>query len=303
MNAGKMHEDEVITDASLVRLLLASQFPQWTDLSIEPVPSAGTDNTLYRLGDEMVVRLPRIHWAVGQVDKERKWLPRLAPHLPLAVPVPLAMGEPGERYPWRWAVYRWLEGGNATIDNVIDPVQAALDLAQFVQALQKIDPTGGPLASEHNSRGSPLVTRDEDTREAIASLDGMFDADLLTSIWDSALCASDWDKEPVWFHGDLLPGNLLFTQGQLSAVIDFNGLGVGDPACDLMIAWNLFSGESRDAFHKALDIDDATWARGRGHALSQASIFIPYYLHTNPIGVATAKRAVREVIADHSANG
>jgi len=225
------------------------------------------------------------------------------PRMPLAVPVLLAVGEPAEGYPWRWAVYRWLAGENTTIDTIANPVMTANDLAGFIRALQKIDPTGGPLASEHNSRGSPLITRDEDTREAIASLDGMFDADLLTSIWDSALRAPDWDKKPVWFHGDLLPGNLLFTQGRLSAVIDFSALGVGDPACDLMIAWNLFSGESRDSFRKALDVDDATWARGRGHALSQALIFIPYYLHTNPMGVATAKRAVLEVIADHSANG
>ncbi len=303
MNAGKMHKDEFVTDVSLVRRLLASQFPQWAGLPIKPVPSAGTDNALYRLGDEMVVRLPRIHWAVGQVDKDRKWLPRLAPHLPLAVPALLGAGKPAEGYPWRWAVYRWFEGENAVIDNIVDPVQAAIDLAGFIRALQKIDPTDGPLASKHNSRGNPLSTRDENTREAIASLDALFDANLLTTIWDSALRVSDWDKEPVWFHGDLLPGNLLFAQGRLTAVIDFSGLGVGDPACDLMIAWNLFSGGGRDALREALEVDDATWARGRGHALSQALIFIPYYLNTNPIGIATAKRAVHEVIADYSANG
>jgi len=303
MNAGKMHKDEFVTDVSLVRCLLASQFTQWAGLPIKPVPSAGTDNALYRLGDEMVVRLPRIHWAVGQVDKDHKWLPRLAPHLPLAVPTLLKTGKPAEGYPWHWAVYRWLEGENAVIDNIVNPVQAVIDLAGFIRALQKIDPTDGPLASKHNSRGNPLITRDGNTREAIASLDAMFDANLLTTIWDSALHVSDWDKEPVWFHGDLLPGNLLFAQGRLTAVIDFSGLGVGDPACDLMIAWNLFSGEGRDAFRKALEVDDATWARGRGHALSQALIFIPYYLHTNPVGIATAKRAVHEVIADYSANG
>ena len=208
-----------------------------------------------------------------------------------------------EGYPWRWAVYRWFEGENAIIDNIVNPVQAAIDLAGFIRALQKIDPTDGPLASKHNSRGSPLSTRDGNTREAIVSLDEMFDANLLKTIWDSALRVSDWDKEPVWFHGDLLPGNLLFAQGRLTAVIDFSGLGVGDPACDLMIAWNLFSGEGRDALREALEVDDATWAHGRGHALSQALIFIPYYLHTNPIGIATAKLAIHEVIAEYSANG
>jgi len=297
MTNSKMHVGEVDTDASLVRRLLAAQFPQWADLPIEPVPSAGTDNALYRLGDDMAVRLPRISWAAG-VDKEHEWLPKLAPFLPLAIPIPLAKGNPGEGYPWQWSVYRWLEGENATIEHIVDLRQAATDLAHFIAALQQIDSTGGPPAR----RGVPLARRDQPTREAITALRGTLDANVVTAAWDAALAAPAWQGLPVWVHGDLLPGNLLVTQSRLSAVIDFAGLGVGDPACDLMIAWNLFTAETRGVFRAALAVDDATWARGRGWALSQALIFIPYYLDTNPIGVAIARRTINAVLADTSAS-
>ena len=294
----KMHENEIATDESLVRRLLSTQFPQWADLPIAAVPSAGTDNALYRLGDDLVVRLPRIDWAVGQVKKEHQWMPRLAPLLPLAVPTPVEKGRPGEGYPWEWSIYCWHKGKNATLDQIADPVQTAVDLAEFLLALQAIDPTGGPDAIEHRLRGAPLALRDRVTRDAIAAMDGMMDCETAIAVWETALEASDWDRPAVWFHGDLLPGNLLFQAGHLHAVIDFGGLGVGDPACDLMIAWGLFAGESREAFRSVLDVDDATWARGRGQALSQAAIFIPYYLNTNPVGVDNALHMIDAVLAD-----
>ena len=172
-------------------------------------------------------------------------------------------------------MHRWLDGESAIFERLVDPCQAARDLAHFITALQGIDTTGGPQAVEHKLRGRPLALRDTQTREAIAAMQGMIDTDALTRIWEAALQAPEWDREPVWFHGDLLPGNVLVEQGRLSAVIDFSGLGVGDPACDLMIAWGLFRGESRKVFRAALAVDDATWARGRGQALSQAAIFIP----------------------------
>lgn len=295
MPPGKMHADEVETDASLVRRLLKGQFPQWADLPIKRIESAGTDNAIYRLGDDMAVRLPRIHWAIEQVDKEHRWLPRIAPLLPLAIPDPLAKGAPGEGYPWDWSIQRWLEGENATVEAPADLCQAATGLAKFIIALQRIDPTGGPPAG----RGVPLVLRDAAMRAAIAEVRGLLDADAVTAAWEAALEAPEWDRPPVWVHGDLLPGNLLVERGRLSAVIDFGGLGVGDPACDLMIAWSLFSGESREVFRAALGVDNATWVRGRGHALSQAIIFIPYYLDTNPAGVRIARRVVDEVLAEH----
>ena len=262
--------------------------------------SAGTDNAIYRLGDDMAVRLPRIHWATGQVEKEHEWLPRLAPLLPLAIPVPLAKGMPGEGYPWHWSVYRWLEGENATIERIADPRQAATDLAQFIAALQRIDPTGGPPPGAHNSfRGVPLAMRDAPTRAAIAALRGTLDTDAVTAAWEAALRAPAWRGPPVWIHGDLQSGNLLAQRGRLSAVIDFGCLGVGDPACDLMVAWTLFSAETRDVFRAALPVDDATWARGRGWALSVGLIALPYYQNTNPVLAGIARRAIDEVLADH----
>jgi len=295
-----MHDDEVDTDPSLVRRLLAAQFPEWADLSIERVRSEGTDNAMYRLGEDLAVRLPRIHWAIEQVDKEHRWLPKLAPHLPLAIPVPLAKGSPGEGYPWEWGVYRWLDGEEATDERLPDLRQTAGDLAAFVVALHGIDPTGGPAPAEHNfDRGVPLASRDEHTRSAIASLHGMVDVEVVTSAWDAALQAPAWNEPPVWIHGDLQAGNLLVQDGRVTAVIDFGGLGVGDPACDLLPAWNLFAGESRHVFRAALDVDDATWARGRGWALSVALLYIPYYLHTNAAGVDAAGRVIDEVLADH----
>ena len=303
MSTDRMHENEVDTDFSLVRRLLVEQFPHWADLPITRIPSAGTDNAIYRLGSDMAVRLPRIDWAVGQVAKEHEWMPRLAPLLPLDIPKPLAMGEPGEGYPWCWSIYRWLSGENARLDEIEDPCDAATALAGFIVALQKIDTTGGPFAVDHNVRGCSLALRDEGTRQSIAAMHGMIDTNVALVVWETALQAAEWDRAPVWFHGDLLPGNLLFRQGRLSAVIDFGGLAVGDPACDLMIAWGLFTGESRDVFRSTLAVDDATWTRGRGHALSQAMIFIPYYLKTNPGGVANARLMLDAVLADYAANG
>ncbi|MGI8690674.1 MAG: aminoglycoside phosphotransferase family protein [Thermomicrobiales bacterium] len=301
MPAGKMHADEVDIDGLLVSRLLAAQFPQWANLPLQPVQSAGTDNAMYRLGDDMTVRLPRIAGVTGQVDKEHEWLPKLAPHLPLAVPVPLALGVPGEGYPWHWSITPWLDGENATIERIADPRQAATDLARFVAALQRIDPAGGPPPGEHNfGRSVPLAQRDRSTREAIEALDGMLDSDAVTATWDEALRTPVWHGAPVWIHGDLSSGNLLAIRGRLSAVIDFGCLGVGDPACDLMIAWTLFSGESREVFRAALAVDDATWARGRGWALSWALIFIPYYVNTNPIEVNKARRTIDEVLSDRA---
>lgn len=301
MPAEKMHADEVDTDVALVSRLLAAQFPHWADLPIEPVDSAGTDNAIYRLGDDMAVRLPRIHWATGQPDKEHQWLPRLAPLLPLAIPVPLAKGTPAEGYPWHWSVYPWLEGETATLERIADPRQAATALGQFVAALQRIDPAGGPPPGEHNSsRGVPLALRDHPVRAAIATLHSTFDADTITAAWEAALEVPAWHGPSVWLHGDLQSGNLLAVQGRLRAIIDFGCLGVGDPACDVMVAWTYLSAGTRDAFRAALPVDDATWARGRGWALSVGLIALPYYENTNPVLAGIARHAIDEALADHA---
>ena len=295
----RMHADEVDTDAALVSLLLSEQFPQWAGLPIRPVISAGTDNALYRLGDDMVVRLPRIEGAAAQVDKEQRWLPTLAPCLPLVVPVPLAQGEPGHGYPWLWSICRWVEGQDATVAPVADSREAAVSLGSFVTALQTIDASGGPAPGQHNSfRGEPLAARDSETRAAIAQLHALVDADAATAVWEAALEAPVWDGQAVWLHGDLLATNLLVRNGRLSGVIDFGCLGVGDPACDVMVAWTYLLPDTRRVFRDAIQVDHATWHRGRGWALSFGLIALPYYQTTNPVLAGIARRAVDEAIAD-----
>jgi aminoglycoside phosphotransferase (APT) family kinase protein len=286
-----MHADEIHTDVALVRRMLAAQFPEWSLLPVERVASSGTDNALYRLGDDMVVRLPRIHWAVGAVDKDIRWLPVVAPLLPVAIPVPLAKGTPAEGYPWEWGVYRWLEGDNPTVGSRA----LARDIAQFVGALHRIDPAGGSPAG----RGVPLTLRDEPTRAALAALHGEIDVDAATAAWNAALRVPAWSGPPVWVHGDLSPGNLLVRGGRLSGVIDFGGLGVGDPACDLIVAWNLLPADARSVFRAGLNVDEATWSRGRGWALSVALIQLPYYKETNPALAANARYVIREVLRAH----
>lgn len=298
MVSGRMHADEFPIDAALVRRLLAAQFPHWATLPITPVPSAGTDNAIYRLGDALAVRLPRIHWATGQAGKEWHWLAKLAPQLPLAIPVPLALGEPGEGYPWQWTVAPWLPGENANTGQIDDLTQAAADLAQFLTALWRVDPTGGPPAGKENFyRGVPLAVRDRGVREALANLEDLVDVSAATAAWEAALRTPPWHGPPVWLHGDLQPGNLLAADGRLSAVIDFGCLGVGDPAADVMAAWMFFSGHSRAAFRAALAVDDATWARGRGWALTWVGA-LAHYRTANPVLAAIGRHAVEQVLAD-----
>lgn len=291
-----MHADEIDTDVALVRRLLAEQFPQWADFAIDPVVSYGTDHDIYRLGDKLAARLPRIRWATKQAAKEREWLPKLAPHLPLAVPVQLALGEAAEGYPFAWSVYEWLPGENAngTID---DLEQAAVDLAGFVTALRRVDATDGP-PRPRGARGAPLAELDDAFRRSLAELGERIDGDAALRSWHESLDAAGWDGEEMWVHGDLLPGNLLVIEGRLSAVIDFGGLNVGDPACDLQPAWNVFVGESRTRFRAELRADDASWLRGRGWALFQAVMALPYYWDTNPGMIRQASHAVTQVLAE-----
>jgi len=291
-----MHADEVETDITLVRRLLTGQFPHWADLRIERVTSYGTDHDIYRLGDHLAARLPRIADAMKQAVKEAQWLPRLAPHLPLAIPAPLAMGRPAEGYPFGWSVCTWLPGQNA--DGTIEDLdRAAVDLAAFVTALRQVETTGANPRSPH-SRGGPLLERDEDVRQAVAQLGDRADGAAVLRSWLGSLSAPAWDGPEVWVHGDLLPGNLLVVDGRLSAVIDFGCLTVGDPACDLLPAWNVFAGDSRARFRAALGVDDASWLRGRGWALCQAVVALPYYWDTNPGMVRQASRALAHVLAD-----
>ncbi|WP_319460588.1 aminoglycoside phosphotransferase family protein [Micromonospora sp. RTP1Z1] len=296
MSAVKMHADEVETTVHLVHRLLAGQFPHWADLPIRPVASYGTDHDIYRLGERLAVRLPRIGWATGQAAKEAEWLPRLAPHLPLALPVQLAMGRPAEGYPFGWSVYEWLTGENAN-GSIDDLDRAAVDLAAFITALRRID-TAGAFPRRRGSRGGALAEFDDGVRRAVEQLGDRIDGTAVLRSWQESLDAPAWAGPEVWVHGDLLPGNLLVVGGRLTAVIDFGGLNVGDPACDLQPAWNVFAGSSRRRFRTELDVDDASWLRGRGWALLQAVIALPYYWDTNPGMVRQASHALSQVLAD-----
>ncbi|MFB9955563.1 aminoglycoside phosphotransferase family protein [Cellulomonas denverensis] len=296
MTRPRMHVDEITTDAALVRRLLARQFPQWAGLPATLVPSYGTDHDIYRLGDHLVVRLPRIAWADGQAAKEAEWLPRLAPHLPLAVPTPVALGRPDAEYPFSWAVHEWLPGQNAN-GTLHDLGRAAADLAAFVLALRAVDSTGAP-ARQPGARGGALAESDQGVRRAIAELGDRINGTAALRSWEQSLAAPVWDGVDVWVHGDLLPGNLLVVGGRLSAVIDYGGLNVGDPACDLQPAWNLFTGPDRRTFLTAVHADDAMRLRGRGWALAQALIALPYYWRTNPGIVRQALHALELVLSD-----
>ncbi len=297
MSTRKMHDDEVEVPTELVQRLLAEQFPAWAGLPLARVTSAGTDNAMFRLGDDLVVRLPRIPWAISQVERERRWLPRLAPSLPLAIPTPLAKGTPGVGYPWSWSIYRWLDGETATMDRIRDPDEAAADLARFVVALQAIDPTGAP----RGNRGEPLASRDEEVRGAIADLEGTLDTGVATAAWEATLRVPEWDGPPMWLHGDLLSQNMLAVDGRLTAVIDWGGVGVGDPACDSAPAW-AYLPAARDVFRRAMQVDDATWARGRGWALCFGLVALPYYVETNPVLAGIARQAVEAVLDDFGGN-
>lgn len=291
-----MHADEIHTDAVLVRRLLTRQFPQWADLPATLVESYGTDHDIYRLGADLCVRLPRIGWASEQAVKEATWLPRLAPHLPLAVPRPVALGQPDGSYPFTWAVHEWLPGENAN-GTLRDLEHAAVDLAGFIRALRAVDTTGAPPRLP-GARGGPLAERDEDVRRAVAQLGDRIDGVAALRSWERSLAAPVWDSAEVWVHGDLLPGNLLVVDGGLSAVIDYGGLNVGDPACDLQPAWNLFPAASRRTFFAELQVDDAMRVRGRGWALSQALIALPYYWETNAGIVTQALHALDLVLGE-----
>ncbi|WP_327739696.1 aminoglycoside phosphotransferase family protein [Streptomyces nojiriensis] len=296
--AQMMHPGAHPVDEDLVRRLIAGQFPRWAGLSVERLPSGGTVNEMYRLGDGMVVRLPMLAGGAEDVATEREWLPRLAPRLPTAVPEPLGAGEPAEGYPWSWSVYRWLAGENPEAGALHEPVALARDLAAFVAAMRSITLPAPPKAY----RGGPLALLDAPTRAAIGELRGIseegVDCDAVAAVWEDALRAPEWDGPPVWLHADLMPGNLLVDGGRLTSVIDFGCTGVGDPACDLFPAWNLLPAGARTVFREELGVDDATWRRGRGRALSQALNALPYYRTTNRTMAANARYVIREVLRE-----
>jgi aminoglycoside phosphotransferase (APT) family kinase protein len=289
-----MHHDQVDLGIELIRRLLASQVPELAGLPLNEVPSTGTVNAIYRLGEALYVRMPRVARWAPDLEKELRWLPRLARQLPLPVPEPVHRGQPQCGYPFRWAVYRWLPGETFGDDRVEDAGEAANELAKFIIALRGVDRRDAP----RSRRGRPLAVRDHEARAAIASSRHLIDADAVTAAWDASLRAPEWEGDPVWTHGDLLRPNLLVRNGRLSAILDFGNIGIGDPAIDVIAAWTIFDDVGRRSFRAALEVDDTTWSRARGLALHQALMIIPYYFETNPGFVASAQRTVEQVIAE-----
>ncbi|MGY6650558.1 aminoglycoside phosphotransferase family protein [Amycolatopsis sp. TRM77291] len=286
----------VVVDENLVRKLIAARFPRWAGRTVERWQSGGTVNAMFRLGDDMVVRLPLTEGGAKDVALEQKWLPRIAPRLPTQIPEVLGAGAPADGYPWPWSVYRWLPGENPRPDALRLPVPLAEDLAEFVLAMRRIPMAQAPKAH----RGGPLTTLDAETRSAIESLRAIpeenVDCDAVLAVWEEALRVPAWEEAPVWLHADLMPGNLLVDGDRLSAVIDFGCLGAGDPACDLFPAWNLLPADAREVFHEALGVDEATWSRGRARPLSQALIALPYYRGTNEAMAGNARHVIRAVL-------
>ena len=293
----KLHADEVDINADLVGSLVADQFPLLSSLPVTEFESTGTVNAIYRLGEELYVRLPRVErWARG-VQKELRWLPALAPGLTLRIPEPVGEGTPTADYPFTWAIFRWIEGQTYRPGRIDDERQMAADLAQFVSELRSVKlpplddqtPYGGRL---------PLAEQDEATRDWIAQAGDLIDGQAVTAVWEDALKGPAWDGTYSWIHSDLVPPNLLVRDGRLQAVLDFGAAGLGDPATDLNPAWSIFNAESRGVFRGLVDADDDTWRRGRGIAVSQAVGLVPYYAVTNPALSALGKRMLREILVD-----
>ncbi|MBO3095382.1 aminoglycoside phosphotransferase family protein [Cellulomonas dongxiuzhuiae] len=285
-----MHDDEVAITTEQVRALVADQHPRWRDLPVQALPHRGTDHALFRLGEDLAVRMPRISGARGAVDRERAVTERLAALVGVEAPVPVASGEPGHGFPWRWSVVRWVAGTTAT-----QPTPAlAGDLARVVRRLRAVD-LQGPV---NERRAHPLADL---TRLVAADADAVRDevpVGLVMRAWEESCAADPWDGVGVWLHGDLAPGNVVVRDGRLVGLIDWGGTGLGDPAGDLGPAWNFLDAPSREVFRRALGEDDATWLRGRGWALRQALLQLPYY-RTRYVPLAEhARGTIRAVLQD-----
>ncbi|MBA3536567.1 MAG: aminoglycoside phosphotransferase family protein [Tatlockia sp.] len=257
----------------LARKLIDEQFPEFADLPIMSVEKQGQDNRTYRLGKELLIRMPTAGSYALKVPKEQDLLPKIAPYLKIAIPVPIKMGAPSQEYPYPFSIYKWLEGTSINLlvldDDCLEKL--AFDLAKFLKELQSIDKVAGPAPGQHNWwRGEHVSVYDKGARKQIAELSTIIDGDKALKLWDMA-CKTKWEKAPVWVHGDFAIGNMLIKEGNLSAIIDFGGMSLGDPACDLVIAWTLLKGRSRQIFIQEMDLDEDTWLRAKAWALWKAT--------------------------------
>ncbi len=283
---------------SQARDLITQQFPQWKALPIKPVPEQGWDNQTFRLGEALLIRFPKGEIYAQNIKKEYDWLPKLAPFLPLKIPQPLAIGRPGYGYPWCWSVYRWIRGSTLfstppkNLESLVTP------LTGFLKALHGISSTGGPQPEPHEfAHPNGLHTYDAQTRLSLDRLKNKIDTSLALSLWEEAL-ETEWTSPSVWVHGDISAGNLLVENNRLTAVLDFGGLAVGDPACDLVIAWKFFDSKTRKAFQNALPLDKNTWIRARAWALWKASIIAAGLSESNAVETSTCWHTLHETLSE-----
>ena len=296
-------ELRIDVDETMVRRLLESQVPDLAGVPLRRVVTAGVNNTIYRLGDDLTVRLPQTAWCADHIRKEQQWLPKFGSNLSLSIPTLVSAGVPGDGFPWHWSIYSWLDGDEAVRTPPTDEHATARQLATFIRELQQATIAGGPPSGEHSGmRGMPLIVRDSVVRGALDNIVS-FDVKAATAAWEAAVAVPDWQGPPVWLHGDLHPGNILVHEGALSGVIDWEMLSVGDPALDLSGAWMLLTEAGRETFRNALDMDDDTWARGRGWALCIGVIAAAYYHDTNPVLAGFSRQAAQAAVDDFLRQG
>lgn len=291
---------EIKITPELARKLIDKQFPEFAGLSIVSVEQQGHDNRTYRLGEKMLIRMPTAESYALKVPKEQELLPKLAPYLTFQIPVPLKMGVPSADYPYPFSIYQWLEGKSLNL-LVLDNdhfEKFAFDVAKFLRELQSIDNVDGPEPGQHNWwRGDHVSIYDKGARDQIAKLSDMIDSNKAIQLWEKA-CQTRWIKNPVWIHGDLSTGNILMKNDSLSAVIDFGGMSLGDPACDLVIAWTFLKDNSRQIFMREMTLDKDTWLRAKAWALWKATFELCEIADKNSSEAQVQKEIIQDVLDD-----
>jgi aminoglycoside phosphotransferase (APT) family kinase protein len=304
-----LHEDEIEIGLPLVRRLVDASLPQLRGRPLRPVAASGSTNALFRLGDDLLVRLPRQPGGSAAIEKEARWLPHVAGSLPVAVPEMVAVGEPDPAYPERWSVVSWIDGATPDVP-VAGPrrpaERIARDLANFLRALgeTQVPPDARADPALRSYRGAPLAAMDASAREYLADcrhLPGLdLDLDACLRVWEAAVAMPASEKAVAlrWLHGDLLAENLLLRDGRLAAVLDFGSLSIGDPTVDLIVGWEMLDPHGRELFRSILGVDQATWLRGRAWALAIALMTFPYYWQSMPERCTARLAMARAVLAD-----
>lgn len=284
----------------LAKKLITEQFPEYAHLQIMDVEKQGHDNRTYRLGPDMLIRMPTAESYALKVPKEQALLPKLAQYLSISIPTPLKMGKASKDFPYPFSIYKWLPGKSINLVTLTeqDKEKLAFDLAKFLKELHAITDLEGPKPGQHNWwRGDHVSVYDKGAREQVAELADIIDVSRAFALWDQA-CATKWDKKPVWIHGDLAIGNILIEEDKLFAVIDFGGIAVGDPACDLVIAWTYLSGRSRKIFMTEMGLDADTWLRARAWVLWKATFELCQISDKTSLEAKIQKIIINEVIED-----